>query len=49
MNIFEEVSGTGGQSMKTLETYRQSLDAETWLLLSTDSKFLKFLRSSEKK
>ena len=37
------------QFMKTLETYRQSLDAETWLLLSTDSEFLKFLRSSEKK
>jgi len=37
------------QFMKTLETYRQSLDAETWLLLSTDSEFLKFLRRSEKK
>ena len=37
------------QFMKTLETYRQSLDSETWLLLSTDSEFLKFLRSSEKK
>jgi hypothetical protein len=35
--------------MKTLETYRQSLDSETWLLLSSDSEFLKFLRSSEKK
>lgn len=37
------------QFMKTLETYRASLDSETWLLLSTDSEFLKFLRSSEKK
>ncbi len=37
------------QFMKTLETYRQSLDSETWLLLSSDSEFLKFLRSSEKK
>ncbi len=37
------------QFMKTLETYRQSLDSETWLLLSSDSEFLKFLRTSEKK
>jgi membrane protease subunit HflC len=37
------------QFMKTLETYRASLDSETWLLLSTDSEFLKFLKSSEKK
>jgi membrane protease subunit HflC len=37
------------QFMKTLETYRASLDSETWLVLSTDSEFLKFLRSSEKK
>jgi membrane protease subunit HflC len=37
------------QFMKTLETYRTSLDGETWLLLSTDSEFLKFLKSSEKK
>lgn len=37
------------QFLKTLETYRSSLDSETWLLLSTDSEFLKFLRSSEKK
>jgi membrane protease subunit HflC len=36
------------QFLKTLETYRTSLDSETWLLLSTDSEFLKFLRSSEK-
>jgi membrane protease subunit HflC len=37
------------QFLKTLETYRTSLDSETWLLLSTDSEFLKFLRSSEKR
>jgi modulator of FtsH protease HflC len=37
------------QFLKTLETYRTSLDGETWLLLSTDSEFLKFLKSSEKK
>ncbi len=37
------------QFLRTLETYRQSLDSETWLLLSSDSEFLKFLRSSEKK
>jgi membrane protease subunit HflC len=34
------------QFMKTLETYRASLDKETWLLLSTESEFLKYLRSS---
>lgn len=37
------------QFMKTLETYRTSIDSETWLVLSTDSEFLKFLKSSEKK
>lgn len=37
------------QFLKTLDTYRQSLDSETWLLLSSDSEFLRFLRSSEKK
>jgi membrane protease subunit HflC len=34
------------QFMKTLETYRASLDKETWLLLSTASEFLKYLKSS---
>jgi membrane protease subunit HflC len=34
------------QFMKTLDTYRASLDKETWLLLSTESEFLKYLRSS---
>jgi modulator of FtsH protease HflC len=37
------------QFLKTLETYRTSLDSETWLVLSTDSEFLKFLKSSEKR
>jgi len=36
------------QFLKTLETYRTSLDSETWLVLSTDSEFLKFLKGSEK-
>jgi len=35
------------QFLKTLETYRASLAQQTWLLLSTDSEFLKYLRSSE--
>jgi membrane protease subunit HflC len=34
------------QFTKTLDTYRASLDKETWLLLSTESEFLKYLRSS---
>lgn len=37
------------QFLKTLETYRTSLDSETWLVLSTDSEFLKYIKSSEKK
>jgi membrane protease subunit HflC len=36
------------QFLKTLETYRTSLDSETWLLLSTDSEFFKFLKGSER-
>jgi membrane protease subunit HflC len=36
------------QFLKTLETYRTSLDAETWLLLSTDSEFFKFLKGPGK-
>lgn len=36
------------QFLKTLEAYRTSLDSETWLLLSTDSEFLKFLKGTEK-
>jgi len=37
------------QFTKTLETYRTTLEKETWLLLSTDSEFLKYLRSSASK
>lgn len=37
------------QFTKTLETYRASLDKETWFLLSTESEFLKYLRSSDRK
>jgi membrane protease subunit HflC len=37
------------QFLKTLESYHTSLDSETWLILSTDSEFLKYLRSSEKR
>jgi membrane protease subunit HflC len=36
------------QFMKTLETYRTILDKETWLFLSTDSEFLKYLDSTRK-
>jgi len=34
------------QFTKTLEMYTTSLDKDTWLLLSTDSEFLKYLKSS---
>ena len=37
------------QFTKTLETYVASLDKDTWLLLSTDSEFLKYLKSSVKR
>jgi len=37
------------QFTKTLDTYRKSLDKETWLLLSTESEFLKYLRSSSRR
>jgi membrane protease subunit HflC len=36
------------QFMKTLEIYRTIMDKETWLLLSTDSEFLKYLKSTQK-
>ncbi len=36
------------QFTKTLETYRTIIDKETWLLLSTDAEFLKYLKSSRK-
>ena len=35
------------QFTKSLETYRTSLEKETWLLLSTDAEFLKYLKGSE--
>jgi len=35
------------QFLKTLETYRTALAQQTWLFLSTDSEFLKYLKSSE--
>jgi len=37
------------QLLKTLETYRTSFDSETWLILSLDNEFLRFLRSFEKR
>lgn len=37
------------QFMKTLETYASALDKDTWLLLSTDSEFLRYLKSSVKR
>jgi membrane protease subunit HflC len=36
------------QFMKTLEVYRNIMDKETWLLLSTDAEFLKYLKSTSK-
>jgi modulator of FtsH protease HflC len=36
------------QFMKTLETYRGALEKETWLLLSTESEFLKYLKGPGK-
>jgi modulator of FtsH protease HflC len=32
------------QFLKTLETYRNALEKDTWLILSTDSEFLKYLK-----
>jgi membrane protease subunit HflC len=37
------------QFMKTLEVYRTIMDKETWLLLSTDSEFLRYLKSTVKR
>lgn len=34
------------QFLKTLDTYKTTFDKETWLLLSTDSEFFKYLKSS---
>jgi membrane protease subunit HflC len=36
------------QFMKTLETYRTIMDKDTWLLLSTDAEFLKYLKSTRR-
>ncbi|MEA3420046.1 MAG: protease modulator HflC [Acidobacteriota bacterium] len=36
------------QFMKTLEIYRTIMDKDTWLLLSTDAEFLKYLKSTRK-
>jgi membrane protease subunit HflC len=36
------------QFMKTLETYRTVMDKETWLVLSTDSEFFKYIKSTNK-
>jgi len=36
------------QFMKTLETYRVVMDQETWLILSTDAEFLKYLKSTRR-
>jgi len=36
------------QFLKTLETYRTTLAKDTWLVLSTDSEFLKYLKNSGK-
>ncbi len=36
------------QFLKTLETFETTVDAETWLLLSTDGDFYKYLRDSGK-
>ncbi|NNF07967.1 MAG: protease modulator HflC [Candidatus Eisenbacteria bacterium] len=35
------------QFLKTLESYETSVDAETWLLLSTDSEFYKYLKKAK--
>jgi len=36
------------QFMKTLETYRTVMDKETWLILSTDREFLKYIKSTNR-
>jgi membrane protease subunit HflC len=37
------------QFMKTMETYVSSMDKDTWLLISTDAEFLKYLKSSRRR
>jgi membrane protease subunit HflC len=34
--------------LKTMESYPATVDADTWLLMSTDSEFYRYLKSSEK-
>jgi len=36
------------QFMKTLETFRTTMDKNTWLLLSTDSEFFKYLKRTRR-
>jgi len=36
------------QFTKTLETYRTIMDKDTWLLMSTDAEFLKYLKSTQR-
>ncbi len=36
------------QFLKTLETYRAALEKDTWLILSTESEFLRFLKNPGK-
>ena len=35
--------------LKTLETYRSTIDNKSWLLLTTDNEFLKYLKSNQGK
>jgi membrane protease subunit HflC len=37
------------QFMQTLETYRKTFDTETWLLLSTDNEFMKYIKSTRRR
>jgi membrane protease subunit HflC len=36
------------QFMKTLESYRTAIDEKTWMLLSTDAEFFKYLKTTRK-
>jgi len=36
------------QFMRTLETYKNTLDEETWLILTTESEFFKYLKKTGK-
>ncbi|MBU4494368.1 MAG: protease modulator HflC, partial [Acidobacteria bacterium] len=37
------------QFMRTLETYRTTLAENTWLMISTDNEFLKYLKSTARR